>query len=125
MAAVVSPRILVVDDDREFRRSLIKIFQKAGFQVNVASNGDHALSLLNRTPFTLVILDLKMPGKSGVDLLHEIKLKAPRAKIIVITAFDDAISQQEVKAAGVFDCLSKPAKRQTILETTKRALAEL
>ncbi len=123
MAVLDSPRILVVDDDREFQRSLIKIFQKAGYQVNVAFNSTQALALLNRTHYALIVLDLKMPGKSGLEVLREIKTKAPESKVIIVTAFGDSASYREAMAAGAFDYLNKPVKRKTILEASQRALA--
>jgi DNA-binding NtrC family response regulator len=123
MSALDFPRILVVDDDREFRRSLIKIFQKAGYQANGASDSAQALALLNRRHYGLVILDLKLPGKSGLEALREIKAQAPESKVIVVTAFGDAITYREAMAIGVFDYLNKPVKRQMILAASERALA--
>jgi DNA-binding NtrC family response regulator len=123
MPALDFPRILVVDDDREFRRSLIKIFQKAGYQVNGASDSVQALASLRRRHYDLVILDLKLPGKSGLEALHEIKAQAPESKVIVVTAFGDSTTHREAMAMGVFDYLNKPVKRHKILEASERALA--
>jgi len=71
----------VVDDDREFRRSLVKIFHKAGFDIHVAADGNHAAALLNRTHYDLLVLDLKIPGKSGQELLREAKMKTRDTEI--------------------------------------------
>jgi DNA-binding NtrC family response regulator len=125
MTSVDAPRILVVDDDREFSRSLIKIFQKAGFQVSVAAEGSHALALLDRVHYAIILLDLKMPGKSGLELLREIKAKAPEPKVIMVTAFGDTASYHEAMAGGAFDYLNKPVKRKVILDAVHRALAYL
>jgi DNA-binding NtrC family response regulator len=122
MASVDMPRILVVDDDREFQRSLIKIFQKAGYQVNVASDSVQALALLNRRQYDLVVLDLKMPGKSGLEVLRDIKTKTPDSKVIVVTAFGDSTSYREAMAIGVCDYLNKPVKRKEILDASRKAL---
>lgn len=117
-----NPRILVVDDDREFQRSLIKIFLKAGYQVNVASDSVQALAVLNRRHYDLIVLDLKMPGKSGLEVLREIKIKTPDSKVIVVTAFGDSTSYREAMAIGVSDYLNKPVKRKEILEASSKAL---
>jgi DNA-binding NtrC family response regulator len=117
-----NPRILVVDDDREFQRSLIKIFLKAGYQVNVASDSVQALAVLNRRHYDLIVLDLKMPGKSGLEVLREIKIKTPDSKVIVVTAFGDSTSYREAMAIGAFDYLNKPVKRKEILEASRKAL---
>jgi DNA-binding response OmpR family regulator len=122
MASLDTQRILVVDDDREFQRSLIKIFQKAGYQVNVASDSVQALAVLNRRPYDLIVLDLKMPGKSGLEVLREIKTKTPDSKVIVITAFGDPASRREAMAVGACDYLNKPVKRKEILDASKKAL---
>jgi DNA-binding response OmpR family regulator len=122
MASLDTPRILVVDDDREFQRSLIKIFLKAGYQVNVASDSVQALAVLDRRPYDLIVLDLKMPGKSGLEVLREIKIKTPDSKVIVVTAFGDPASRREAMAVGACDYLNKPVKRKEILDASKKAL---
>lgn len=122
MASVDTSRILVVDDDREFQRSLIKIFQKAGYQVNVASDSVQALAVIDRRHYDLIVLDLKMPGKSGLEVLREIKTKTPDSKVIVVTAFGDSTSHREAMAIGACDYLNKPVKRKEILEASRKAL---
>jgi DNA-binding NtrC family response regulator len=114
-----------VDNDQEFRRSLIKIFTKAGYQVCSASDGNEASEIVNRELFHLIILDLKMPGKTGMDVLREIKEKTPEAKVIVVTAFGDLAKYLEAMDAGAFEFLNKPIKRKVILEYAKRALNNL
>jgi DNA-binding NtrC family response regulator len=122
MASLDTQRILVVDDDREFQRSLIKIFQKAGYQVNVASDSRQALAVLNRRQYDLIVLDLKIPGKSGLEILREIKIKTPDSKVIVVTAFGDSTSYREAMAIGACDYLNKPVKRKEILDASRKAL---
>ncbi|MGH7596668.1 MAG: response regulator [bacterium] len=125
MSVPDAPRILAVDDDREFRRSLIKIFEKAGFQVNVAADGNQAEALLGKNHYDLVVLDLKIPGKSGLELLREIKTNTPDTEVIIVTAYGEAASRGEAIAAGAFEYLNKPVKRNAILEASQRALAHL
>ena len=115
-------RILILDDDQEFRCSLAKIFQKAGFQVNAAGDGNQAGELLSKAHYHLIVLDLKMPGKSGFELLKEIKTNTPEAKVIIVTAFGDATDCRQVMQAGAFAYLNKPVKREVILEFAARAL---
>jgi DNA-binding NtrC family response regulator len=125
MTSVDETRVLVVDDNREFRRSLVKIFQKAGFQVNVAAEGNQAGVLLGQSHYDLVVLDLQIPGKSGVELLREIRVKSPDTQVIVVTVYGDTTSCFEAQAAGAFECLNKPVKRNAILEASQRALMHL
>ncbi|MDZ7343653.1 MAG: universal stress protein [candidate division KSB1 bacterium] len=119
------PRVLVVDDDQEFRRSVTKIFQKAGFRVSAATSASDADALLKQEKYSLIVLDLKMPGKSGVEFLHEIKAKTPASKVIMVTAFGDAITLRQALAAGAAAFLNKPVKRKELLESAKRALESL
>lgn len=119
------PRVLVVDNDREFRRSLSKTFQKARFQVTEAGDGNQASELLNKGHYSLVVLDLKMPGKSALELLREIKAKTPEAEVIIVTAFGDTTSYQQTMDAGAYAYLDKPVKRKEILESAQRALEHL
>lgn len=120
-----SRRVLIVDNDHEFRRSLIKIFTKAGYQVCSASDGNEASEIVRRHIFHLIILDLRMPGKNGMDLLREFKEKTPESKVIVVTAFGDLAKYLEAMDAGAFEFLNKPIKRKVILEYAKRALNDL
>jgi len=122
MAFCDLPSILIVDDDREFRQSLAKIFQKAGFSVSVAGDGGQASELLGKAYYPLIVLDLKMPGKSGLEVLREIKAQTPEAKVIMVTAFADPDSIQRALNAGAFAYLNKPVKREDILASVKKAL---
>lgn len=122
VSVINEQRILIVDDDREFRRSLTKIFEKAGFQVNAASTGNQAGALLGKNAYDLIILDWRLPGKSGLDCLREIKRKSPQSKVIVVTVNSDAASYELAMAAGAFDYLCKPVKRQTIFASARRAM---
>lgn len=124
MTALGAPRILVVDDDREFRRSLAKIFRKADFDIQVAANGNQAAALLNKAHFDLLVLDLEIPGKSGLELLREVKMKARDTAVIIVTAHGETNRRDETLAAGAFEYLDKPVKRHTILEAAQRALAQ-
>lgn len=124
MAAATAPRILVVDDDLEFQRALVKIFRKAGFKAGAASDGNQAAAMLARAhyAFMVMVVDLNLPGKPGLELLQEIKAKAPATKIIVVTAYGDAASRQAAIDAGAFEFVNKPVKRKTILDIVKKAL---
>ena len=115
-------RVLIIDDDREFRRSLTKIFRKAGYLVSTASTGDQATLLLKKEQYPLIVLDLKMPGKSGIELLREINAKSPASRVIAITAGGDEAITGETMAAGAFEYLRKPLKRQEIFDSAHRAL---
>lgn len=123
MPAEKKQRVLIVDDSLEFRRSLVKIFLKAGFKVQAVADGQTALKVLRRRPFPLIVTDLKMAGTSGLDLLREIKAYSPEAQVIIVTAAGDIESYHEAMHLGVSAYLYKPLKRETILEAAQQALA--
>lgn len=116
------PKILIVDNDSAFRLSLMKIFKKDGYKVALSSNGDEASQLMQTEYFPLVILDLKMPGKPGLDLLHEIRRTSPNTKVIVVTVLDKKENYSKVMDAGAFAFLQKPVKRKVILDCARKAL---
>ena len=70
-----------MDDDCEFRRSLKKLLQKAGYQVSQASNGIQASQMLSEKNYPLILLDIHMPGKSGLSVLNEVKKRSPESSI--------------------------------------------
>lgn len=115
-------RILIVDDSLEFRRSLTKIFQKAGFKVRAVDDCKRASALLRQEFFPLIITDLRMAGKSGLDLLHEAASVSPGSKVIMVTAFGDEEAEQLALAGGAAAFFFKPVKRKAILEAARQAL---
>jgi DNA-binding NtrC family response regulator len=115
-------RVLLVDDSLEFRRSLTKIFEKAGFQVRAVDNGGRASALLQKEFFPLIITDLRMAGKSGLELLREAKAESPDSKVIIVTAFGDEEECRQALAAGASAYLFKPVKRKAIIEAARQAL---
>jgi len=119
-----SPRILVVDDDHEFRRSLSKLLVKERFEVWTAADGFEAQTFLAEVEFDLVIADLKMPGKNGLQLLREIKSKAPRTEVLIITAYGEMPTYLEAMNAGAFQYLDKPVKREEVLQYVRKALTK-
>ena len=115
-------RVLVVDDDCEFRRSLKKLLQKAGYQVSQASNGIQASQMLSEKNYPLILLDIHMPGKSGLSVLNELKEMSPESKVIIITVNGDVETYSAAMTSGAFAFLSKPVKMKKILTCANMAL---
>ena len=122
MSSQNKDRVLIVDNDSEFRRSLRKILQKAGYTVNSASSASQASQTLSKHAYPLILLDLNMPGKSGLELLHEVKEKSPESKVIMITADGSVDNYSEAMNDGAFAFLLKPIKMNKILTYTRMAL---
>ena len=122
MSNQTKDRILIVEDDSEFRRSLKRILQKAGYHVSLASNGSQASEMLNKRVYPLILLDLHMQGKSGLELLHEVKEKTPESKVIMITVDGSADNYSEAMSTGALAVLQKPLKMKKLLTYASMAL---
>jgi CheY-like chemotaxis protein len=82
-----TPRILILDDEEAVRRVLQNALERLGYELNVASSGPEALTLLSRNPYDLVICDIQMPGLSGIDFYRELERNLPSLadRVIFIT----------------------------------------
>ena len=101
-------RILLVDDDEDMRSLLADVLSDDGYTVVQAANGAEALVLLHRETFAAILLDKRMPGLSGMDLLPGLRVICPETPVIVITAFGDAHTAAEGAEKGAFGLLFKP-----------------
>lgn len=117
--------ILIVEDDISYRRALAKIFAKAGYAVTVAPNAQRALQLLGEQSVDLVLTDLQMPGKNGLDLVRALRNRRPVPKVIIMTAYGTRDSYLEAKALGVSGFLLKPLSRDYLLGVVQNVLDRL
>ena len=122
MSNQTKDRILIVDDDSEFRSSLRKILQKAGYKVSQATNGLQTSQMLKKEDYPLIFLDVYMPGKSGLEVLHAIKEKSPKSKVIMITIDGSVDNYSEAMSSGAYAVLQKPLKMKKILTYASMAL---
>lgn len=123
MNAEQAPTVLVVDDDRDHCQALAKIFERAGYRVRTAADGQEALASLMERPFDLVITDLRMPRMNGLDLLLNVRAVSPRTAVIIVTAFGEWTTYVQAMDCGCVDYLNKPVRREEILTTARKALA--
>jgi len=100
-------KVLMVDDEEEFRTTTEKILQRKGFDTVLAANGEEAIDKLNEQP-DVVILDVKMPGMDGHQTLEEIKKRSPDVPVIMLTGHGALPSAREALKKGAFDYLAKP-----------------
>jgi two-component system nitrogen regulation response regulator GlnG len=101
-------RILVADDEESIRWVLSKSLTKQGYQVDLASNGQEALLMSRKQSYDLAVLDIKMPGLSGLDLLGKFQEECPRALVIIMTAESSMKNAIEAMKRGAYDYLTKP-----------------
>lgn len=117
-------KILVVDDEPNLRTTLSLILQRDGYIVTIAGEADEAHEKLQAQPFDLVFLDIKMPKKSGLVLLTEIKQIFPDMPVLLLTAFASLDSAIEAVRRGAADYLLKPIDPSQILARVKQVLSE-
>ena len=120
--------VLVVDDEVETRRLLEQALSKEFF-VESAKDGDEALELLERDPFDIVLLDQRMPGLSGLEVLRAVKQRHPDTRVVMVTAFDETSLIVASIRAGAEDYLVKPIAPEALRKklrsfAERRALAE-
>lgn len=116
-------KILVVDDEAMVRSSLEETLRLEGYEVMAVSGGEAALEVLQQEPFDLILLDLKMPGMDGIDVMRAASKIAPDTKIILLTGHGSMESAVEALRFGAHDYLLKPSPSSEILSSVARAIA--
>lgn len=99
--------ILIVDDDKSIRYSL-KRMMEGKYSILTAQNGEEALERVKESFPDLILMDIKMPGRSGIDVLREIKLIDPKSPVIIMTAYGTTETAIEAMKYGAFDYILKP-----------------
>lgn len=114
--------ILVIDDEETMRDSCRQTLSRNGNEVKVAEDGLRGLAMLEKEYFDVVILDLKMPGLSGMEVLKKIKDSDPEVMVIVITGYATVESAVEAMKRGAYDFIPKPFTPDSLRAIVKRAL---
>ncbi|MBU1044154.1 MAG: sigma-54 dependent transcriptional regulator [Candidatus Omnitrophica bacterium] len=114
--------ILVVDDEPGMRQFLNKLLSDNGYKISTAENGNDALDLIAKQVPDLAIIDFKMPGMDGLQLLSKIKEKFPQVTVIMMTAYGTMENAIRAIKSGAYDYLSKPFEIESILLVINKAL---
>ena len=113
--------ILVVDDDREIRTWLKKTLEYQKFDVQFADDGPAALAKVDQTPFDLVLLDIKMPGMDGIDVLKRIRQKYTELPVVMISGHATIETAVDATRLGAYDFLQKPLDLNKLVITVRNA----
>src|SRR5688572_18107147 len=108
------PRLLVVDDDRAILTLVGTIALNHGFDVATTVDGADAMNQLKHRPADLVLLDLRMPGVTGLDVLRSIRAINPRSKVVLMSGYATIDSAVEAVKLGAMDYLTKPFDLQRL-----------
>ena len=120
----MSTHILIADDDEVSCQLFAETLESDGFRVDPVTSGDAALSRLEGEPYDLLVIDVRMPGMSGLDVTRIVHEKYPELPIIVMTAFGSIETAVEAIHEGAFDFISKPMNLAELKNIVARALAQ-
>ena len=123
---MAKPTIIAIDDEVEFIKTIDKFFTARGYEVHVALTGTSGLELVDYHHPDVVLVDLKLPGMDGDEVLQRIRKTQPKTKVIVITAYNDGgKTRDRLLSLGAFAHFDKPlSSLRDLAETVKRAVAE-
>jgi len=115
-------RLLIVDDEKAMRLSLSEIFKMRGAQVTTAADGREAVELLNEHDYDLMLLDIKMPGMSGIQVLEVAQQVRPGTVVLLLTAHATLDSAIAALRRGAYDYLLKPCEPRALIAGVERGL---
>ncbi len=115
--------ILIIDDEAEIRESLQTLLEMEGYEVETAANGGQGLAKLGDGSFDLVLLDLALPDRSGIELLPEIRTLDPQISVIMITAYGTVEDAVQAMQSGAANFLQKPWDNEKLLADVRAAVA--
>ncbi len=121
-AASSDATLLVVDDDESNLTSIRKIFEREGYRVLTAPEGQRALELCRQHVVDVALSDLMMPGMSGIDLVKALQTVSPDVEVVMMTAYGTIEKAVSAMRAGAYDFVEKPLKRMHIVKTVRKAV---
>jgi DNA-binding response OmpR family regulator len=114
-------KLLLVDDEAEFLDTLVDRLDLRDLKTDVAHNGKEALSAVDEEEPDVIVLDVKMPGMDGIEVLQRVKKAYPHVEVIILTGHGSEQDEERARALGAFDYLRKPADLQTLLGRIRNA----
>ena len=114
--------ILVVDDEEPIRNALKKFLTQQGYDVSTAASGEEALKVIQKQKITCMLLDVRMPGRSGIDLVPQVMELEPHMAILMLTAVNDATTAALCMQRGAMDYLTKPIDLSDLARAILRAI---
>ncbi len=115
-------KLLVVDDDLAMREMLTSMFEEEGYETASAPSADAAIELSGDEEFDAILSDIKMPGRSGIELVSALRDLRPDTPVVLMTAFGSIDSAVEAMRAGALDYVTKPFEPEVVLVAMERAL---
>lgn len=114
-------RILLVDDEEEFVQALSERLQLRDLSSRTAFSGDQAMRFVGEAAPHVMVLDLAMPGTSGLEVLRLVKRRYPEIQVIILTGHGNDLDEAEARAVGIFDWLRKPVEIEVLVDRIRAA----
>ena len=119
--AMKNIRLLLVDDEEEFVKTLSERLQMRNLDPDAVHDGDQALSFIQENELDVIVLDLKMPGIDGIEVLKRIKEVHPNIEVIILTGHGTEKDEERARKLGAFDYLEKPVDIDKLVDRLKKA----
>ncbi|GAU09235.1 response regulator [Desulfoplanes formicivorans] len=114
-------RVLIVDDEPDLLETMVKRLNRRGLEVTGVDNGEKCLEYLRTNKTDVVVLDVKMPGRDGLEILEEIRKMHPFVQVLMLTGHASVRSGERGMALGAFDYMMKPVSIDELLEKIRQA----
>ena len=117
-----TPRVLLVDDEPNMRWTMAEFLKRGGYEVLTASDFDSAMTALGGPEIDAAVIDIVLPGKSGVELLKELSSRATYLPVVMITGEPNPSLIPEIVRAGAYDFIAKPILKEALIKAVSRAV---
>jgi len=117
-------RVLLVDDETEFVQAMAERLKMRDLDANTVYDGEQALSFVGGQEPDVMVLDLKMPGIDGMEVLRQVKKSYPKLQVIILTGHGTEKDEEEARRLGAFDYLEKPVSLDVLIKKMKQAFKQ-
>jgi DNA-binding response OmpR family regulator len=117
-------KVLLVDDEREYVTTLGERMEMRGFEPEIAFSGEQALGMLEHSLPDVMVLDLKMPGIDGLEVLRRVKKRYPQIQVIILTGHGSDRDEAAARRLGAFDHLQKPVDINELVQIMELAFRQ-
>jgi len=117
-------RVLLVDDETEFVQAMAERLKMRDLDANTVYDGEQALSFVGGQEPDVMVLDLKMPGIDGMEVLRQVKKSYPKLQVIILTGHGTEKDEEEARRLGAFDYLEKPVPLDVLIKKMKQAVKQ-
>ena len=116
--------ILIVDDEEVVRHSHLRSLAETGCYTETAEDGEKAIHVMEQHPFDVVLLDLRMPGQDGMNVLKTIKQRWPECEVVVITGYPTIETAKEAVRLGAHNYIAKPVGPDDVIKVASEAMTQ-